>query len=62
MWFSPLKPFQKLFLRTPLVHAFVLGSEMYHDFYRWPKRDRMIFEPWQATTGWGKLFERYAQR
>src|SRR5512146_607556 len=30
MWFGPLKGIQKLFFHTPLVHAFVLGSELYH--------------------------------
>jgi hypothetical protein len=59
MWFGPLKRFQNLFFRTPLVHLFVLGSEAYHDYYRWPLRDRRVFEHWKATTHWGRLFERY---
>jgi uncharacterized protein (DUF362 family) len=61
MWFGPLKPFQKLFFHTPLVKLFVAGSEIYHDFYRWPWRDRAVFERWRATTPWGKLFDRYAR-
>jgi uncharacterized protein (DUF362 family) len=60
LWFSPLKVFQKLFFRTPLVNLFILGSESYHDFYRWPLKDRKVFETWRATTAWGRLFERYA--
>ena len=36
MWFGPLKRFQKLFFHTPLVNVFILGSEAYHDYYRWP--------------------------
>ena len=59
MWFGPLKRFQKLFFRTPLVNLFVLGSEAYHDFYRWPMRDKRVFEQWCAQTHWGQLFERY---
>jgi uncharacterized protein (DUF362 family) len=59
MWFGPLKRFQNLFFRTPLVHLFVLGSEAYHDYYRWPLRDRRVFENWRTTTHWGQLFERY---
>src|SRR4030095_15520400 len=43
MWFGPMKPFQKLFFHTPVVNVFVLGSEVYHDYYRWPMRDRAIF-------------------
>jgi len=61
LWFSPLKRFQKLFFRTPLVHAFILGSEAYHDYYRWPFKDRRVFERWKRETGWGRLFERYGR-
>ena len=59
MWFGPLKRFQKLFFHTPLVNVFVLGSEVYHDYYRWPLRDKQVFERWKAETSWGKLFARY---
>jgi uncharacterized protein (DUF362 family) len=60
LWFSPLKRFQKLFFRTPLVHLFIFGSEAYHDYYRWPLRDRRTFERWREGTPWGGLFDRYA--
>jgi uncharacterized protein (DUF362 family) len=59
MWFGPLKRFQKLFFHTPLVNLFVMGSEAYHDYYRWPLRDRKVFEQWCEETTWGRLFERY---
>jgi uncharacterized protein (DUF362 family) len=59
MWFGPLKRFQKLFFHTPLVNVFVLGSEVYHDYYRWPLRDRRVFERWKVETAWGQHFERY---
>ena len=59
MWFGPLKRFQKLFFHTPLVNVFVLGSEVYHDYYRWPLRDKQVFEKWKADTSWGRLFARY---
>jgi uncharacterized protein (DUF362 family) len=59
MWFGPMKRFQKLFFHTPLVNLFVLGSEAYHDYYRWPLRDRKIFEQWREETTWGHLFDRY---
>jgi uncharacterized protein (DUF362 family) len=61
MWFGPMKPFQKLFFHTPVVNVFVLGSEVYHDYYRWPMHDKGIFERWCADTGWGRLFTRYAK-
>jgi uncharacterized protein (DUF362 family) len=58
-WFGPLKGIQKLLFRTPLVHAFIFGSEAYHDYYRWPLKDRLVFEKWKSGTTWGKLFEKY---
>ncbi len=61
MWFGPLRPFQKLFFHTPLVNLFILGSELYHDLYRWPLRDRRTFQAWKEGTAWGRLFERYGQ-
>jgi uncharacterized protein (DUF362 family) len=59
MWFGPLKRFQKLFFHTPLVNVFVMGSEAYHDYYRWPLRDRKVFEAWRDQTTWGNLFAHY---
>jgi hypothetical protein len=59
LWFSPLKRFQKLFFRTPLVNLFILGSETYHDYYRWPMKDRKTFDAWRTGTAWGRLFDRY---
>jgi uncharacterized protein (DUF362 family) len=61
LWFGPLKSIQNFFFRTPLVNAFILGSEVYHDFYRWPARDRAAFERWLGGTPWGQLFQRYAK-
>jgi uncharacterized protein (DUF362 family) len=59
MWFGPLKRFQKLFFHTPLVNLFVMGSEAYHDYYRWPLRDRKVFERWRQESPWGRLFCEY---
>jgi len=58
-WFGPLRGMQKLFFRTPLVHAFIFGSEAYHDYYRWPLKDRKVFDDWKSTTPWGRLFQKY---
>jgi uncharacterized protein (DUF362 family) len=60
IWFGPLKRFQKLFFHTPLVNGFILASDVYHDFYRWPLIDRRVFERWCETTAWGQMFLRYA--
>lgn len=62
MWFGPLRGLQKLFFHTPLVHMFVAGSEVYHDYYRWPLKDRKTFENWMKTTTWGRLFGEYRER
>jgi hypothetical protein len=62
MWFGPLKRLQKVFFHTPLVSLFAAGSEAYHDYYRWPLKDRAVFERWRAETEWGKLFSRYEQQ
>jgi uncharacterized protein (DUF362 family) len=59
MWFGPMKRFQKLFFHTPLVNAFIFGSEAYHDYYRWPLKDRRTFETWKEETPWGRLFAAY---
>jgi hypothetical protein len=61
LWFGPLKKFQKLFFHTPLVNVFIFGSEAYHDYYRWPKKDSQVFEDWKANTHWGKLFDAYGR-
>jgi len=61
LWFSPVKKIQNFFFRTPLVNVFILGSESYHDYYRWPVRDRKVFENWKAGTHWGRLFAHYEE-
>lgn len=62
VWFGPLKPVQNVLMRTPLVNLFILGSEVYHDYYRWPARDRRVFERWLGTTAWGELFQAYRRQ
>jgi uncharacterized protein (DUF362 family) len=61
LWFGPLKSIQKVLFHTPLVNAFIFASEAYHDFYRWPLKDRRTFETWKSETRWGRLFEAYAR-
>jgi uncharacterized protein (DUF362 family) len=60
LWFGPLKGVQKVFFHTPLVNLFVFASEAYHDYYRWPLKDRRVFEKWQSETPWGRLFSTYS--
>jgi uncharacterized protein (DUF362 family) len=58
-WFGPLKGMQNLLFRTPIVHMFIFASESYHDYYRWPIKDKRVFDHWRTTTPWGKLFQHY---
>jgi uncharacterized protein (DUF362 family) len=58
-WFGPLKRIQSLFFRTPVVHLFILGSEIYHDYYRWMLIDRPVYKKWLKQSQWGKLFASY---
>ena len=62
LWFSPLRKFQNLFFRTPLVNLFIFGSEAYHDYYRWPFMDRRVFKRWLKSSQWGELFASYEPR
>jgi hypothetical protein len=61
-WFGPLRGMQKLFFRTPMVHMFILGSEAYHDYYRWQFKDGRVFQKWRTETPWGQLFQEYERR
>jgi uncharacterized protein (DUF362 family) len=61
-WFGPLKNMQKLFFRTPMVHAFIFGSEAYHDYYRWTFKDGRVFRHWRESTPWGRMFQEYEKR
>lgn len=59
LWYGPLAKIQKVFTETPLVGVLILGSEAYHDYYRWPLKDRKVFEHWRRETDWGKFFQKY---
>jgi uncharacterized protein (DUF362 family) len=61
LWFGPLKSFQKVLFHTPLVNAFIFASEAYHDYYRWPLKDRHTFQTLKKETAWGRLFEAYGR-
>ena len=37
------------------------AARLYHDYYRWPLKDKKTFEDWQANTPWGQLFEKYGR-
>jgi len=61
-WYGPTKVLQKLLFHTPFVHVAALVSEIYHDYYRWPFKERHVFEEWKRSTPWGQLFKRYLEQ
>ncbi len=60
-WYGPTKVLQKLLFHTPLVHLTAFMSEAYHDYYRWPLKERHVYDAWRANSPWGQLFDRYLQ-
>ena len=61
-WFGPTKFLQKLLFHTPLVRATSFVSEAYHDYYRWPLKERHVYEDWRRRTPWGQLFTQYTEQ
>lgn len=61
-WFGPTRHLQKLIFHTPLANLTYPVSELYHDYYRWPFRERRIFEAWLIESPWGRLFATYKER
>jgi len=61
LWRTPLRVFQKLLFRTPLVNVFIFASEMYHDHYWYPVKGRKVVEKWLEESPWGRLFREYEE-
>jgi hypothetical protein len=59
-WFSPLRIFQRLLFRTPLVYVFVFASAFYHDRVWYPLKGKKRYEEW-LKTAWGRLFLTYPE-
>lgn len=59
LWRSPLRVFQKLFFRTPLVNIFIFASELYHDRFWYPRKGAPVVERWLRESPWGRLFNEY---
>ena len=61
-WFGPTKVLQNLLFHTPFVHVASFVSEAYHDYYRWPLKERHVYDRWRAQTPWGQLFDEYLEK
>ncbi len=61
VWFggAAAQQLQYLLFRTPLVHAFILGSATYHDRVWWPLKGKAIQARVRRDTKWGRLFDEY---
>jgi uncharacterized protein (DUF362 family) len=58
IYHGPLKPFENLLLRTPLVPWSYAASRLYHDVYWYPLVGRQRVES-ALETKWGRLFKDY---
>ena len=58
-WFGPLRGFQRLFFRTPLVYLFIMGSYVYHDWIWWPLVGKGRMKTITTQTEWGGFFASY---
>ncbi len=58
IYHGPLKPFEKLLLRTPLVPWAYFASNFYHNVYWYPFVGRKRVQAALATP-WGELFRSY---
>jgi uncharacterized protein (DUF362 family) len=58
IYWGPLKPFEKLLLRTPIVPWSFLASNLYYNYFWYPLVGRKRVKQ-ALQTEWGKLFQSY---
>ena len=58
-WFGPTKVLQKIVVRPPLVAGPILFSEVFHDYYHWPLKEKKVYQRWREESPWGRLFAKY---
>ncbi len=58
IYWGPLKPFEKLLLRTPIVPWSFMASNLYYNFYWYPLFGRRRVKQ-ALQTEWGRLFQSY---
>ncbi len=58
-WFGPTKVLQKIVVRPPLVAGPIMFSEVFHDYYHWPLKEKKIYQRWRQESPWGHLFAKY---
>lgn len=60
-WYGPTRFLQKIVTRPPVVAIPILFSEVFHDYYHWPLKEKKVYERWLVESPWGRLFARYAE-
>ncbi len=58
-WFGPTKVLQKVIVRPPLVAGPIMFSEVFHDYYHWPLKEKKVYQRWREESPWGHLFAKY---
>ena len=58
-WYGPTRFMQKVVTRPPVVAIPIMFSEVFHDYYHWPLKERKIYQRWLAESQWGRLFAKY---
>jgi len=58
-WYGPTKFLQKVVTRPPFVAVPIMFSEVFHDYYHWPLKERKVYERWREESPWGHLFAKY---
>jgi uncharacterized protein (DUF362 family) len=61
-WYGPTRHLQRFIFHGPLASLTYPFSEIYHDYYRWPLREKGTYEQWLRETQWGQLFQTYRER
>jgi uncharacterized protein (DUF362 family) len=59
-WYGPTKFLQKVVTRPPFVAVPIAFSEVFHDYYHWPLKEKKVYERWLDESPWGQLFAKYA--
>ncbi len=58
-WYGPTRVLQKVVTRPPVVAIPILFSEVFHDYYHWPLKERKTYKRWLTESQWGRLFAKY---
>ena len=59
-WYGPTKVLQKVDHCTRRSSPSpIMFSEVFHDYYHWPLKEKKVYERWREESPWGHLFAKY---